>query len=82
MNRDQNVALSLSVKEKCLHARVNRVTNDSVGVNIFEGAEMEFDSIGLLLGDIGVSDPPLTGFDFGMGGSAQMNCCLDAGSSW
>ena len=39
-----------------MHARVNRVTNDSVGVNIFDGAEIELASIGLMLRDIGKSE--------------------------
>jgi len=33
--------------------RVNRVTQDSVGVNIFDGVKMELVFIGLVLGNIG-----------------------------
>jgi len=50
----QNDCIGQRSKRKgCLYARVNGVTNNSVGVNIFDGAEMELVLPGSMLRDIG-----------------------------
>lgn len=43
-------------RQRRLHSRVDRVAHDPVGVDVFDGAEVELAFVGAVLGDIGQPD--------------------------